>query len=780
MGCTGSTDNPKLLHDLEELKEYLRQQELKATEQQNLLRFKIEVLVNMLAVEEKRSELTSKRLETLKWLIHSQGVTEETITKILNNLEKEGKLSLDQSVVSVTNQFQSMQLIDLSGAIQRMQDEFKLYSNDLLHAYALNNGKIMTTLPLKEFIEQTYNITEKITKLDLKLIAMRFDDGYGNVCIPELLEFFMTNHEIRNMKISERAVKMSLDLFSLDVELLNEDEEEDNNNHEEGGRGDPTLGKGQGKDNDILRKSILKDEALLYDDYHGPEMRKSHFTRSLDRGAKRLLVMWVYVRQDLHKTFQFYQKAQMIIKDTPESKSNTKDNKNLPKKDGIAAREEMGDKLREDGGELNEEDKDAEEIITVEIFQKSVEEVCGKFSMVLEKEAKEGIIQLVNNTEMKVKPDILNKTTVNDPTKNKENKAPQPSNTPNKPNSNTPNNSKPNNPQSLSRANSSTNATKDIPPPPQIIPLDSEDIQFLIDRFEISGFIHYLHFMQFFNDLYDRWMKYAKKFTHIPDDWMDVTPFRLSTEWNTLKQTSVLQQSYQQSQEKSKQSIDKSKDRLSTSKSFTAPKKLPPSTEKKVEDPKAKEDENKKPEDKDKSKPEEKKDDKDKEKKEEEKKTAPVVEQSGCFGCGGNKAKPLNPPSDADEKNKDKNKKDDKGKKSNKDDEDNDDKGKKKGLKIETDSIADGKTEGSDDGLQLKRDDSFDTPKNLARKPAPKFDRFDSGHGNMIEREGLGNGDTEPEIKDRTRRGRFRRRADRDFDQEKPEMDDDVEDDLRK
>jgi hypothetical protein len=312
MGCTASTDNN--LRELEELKQYVRHEETKAHEQQNLLRFKMEVLVNMLAVEEKRNDMTSKRLDTLKWMIHSQGVTEETITKILNSMEKDGKLLLDASftfnpAANAPNSLQTTQLMDLQGAVQRMKEEFKQFRADIIHSYALNDGKLLTSLPIKDWIEQTYNVTENISKSDLKLLAMRFDDGYGAVCIPEFIEYFSLSSEKRNAKIAERAVKMSLDLLSLDVELLEEEEEM----VDEEGR--MINEEGKSEKSNVLRKSIMKDDSTLYDEVDGAEVKRSHFTRSLDRGAKRLLVMWLYVREELEKTFLLYQKAHSDIYD---------------------------------------------------------------------------------------------------------------------------------------------------------------------------------------------------------------------------------------------------------------------------------------------------------------------------------------------------------------------------------------------------------------------------------------------------------------------------------
>ncbi len=41
-------------------------------------------------------------------------------------------------------------------------------------------------------------------------------------------------------------------------------------------------------------------------------MRKTHFTDILDRGAKRLLVMWPVVRDELEKQFSIYAKKNEV------------------------------------------------------------------------------------------------------------------------------------------------------------------------------------------------------------------------------------------------------------------------------------------------------------------------------------------------------------------------------------------------------------------------------------------------------------------------------------
>jgi hypothetical protein len=166
MGCTSSKD----MHDeeLNELKEYVKQIESKSHEQQNLLRFKIEVLVNMLAVEEKRNDATSKRLETLKWLLHAQGITEDSINILVTKLDEEGKENA-HNIIEKSQILKSPKIADITEAIQRMREEFQLFRDDILHAFAESDGKIIPHLPANDFMKQIYTVTENISKADLQV-----------------------------------------------------------------------------------------------------------------------------------------------------------------------------------------------------------------------------------------------------------------------------------------------------------------------------------------------------------------------------------------------------------------------------------------------------------------------------------------------------------------------------------------------------------------------------------------------------------------------------------
>jgi hypothetical protein len=167
MGCGSSADDVRVARLLAELEET----KTKAGEQQNLLRFKVEVLVNMLAMEEKKSESIEKRVETLKWLLHSQGVAEQTLTSILLNAEKADQETRANMMGSVERSisFRNVGLVDLAGAMSRAQEEFALYRTDIISAFAGEDGKVVASLTNDDFMKQLYQVTEKLSKADIQV-----------------------------------------------------------------------------------------------------------------------------------------------------------------------------------------------------------------------------------------------------------------------------------------------------------------------------------------------------------------------------------------------------------------------------------------------------------------------------------------------------------------------------------------------------------------------------------------------------------------------------------
>lgn len=171
----------------------------KSSEQKNLLRFKVEVLINMLAIEEKKMESLTKRIEVLKWAMLSRGITEDGLDGMLK--------CIPDAMVSNETGLSSPQTksintpVDLGGAIERLAEEFATNKRDIVQCFADEEGKVVTSLSRDEFMRQLYAATEHVSKADIHAISLRFFDG-STVSIVEFIEFFMTPNAVRQAKVS--------------------------------------------------------------------------------------------------------------------------------------------------------------------------------------------------------------------------------------------------------------------------------------------------------------------------------------------------------------------------------------------------------------------------------------------------------------------------------------------------------------------------------------------------------------------------------------------------
>ena len=97
MGCSQSTDSLEEAQkaELDKIQEEINDAKSKGSEQQNLLRYKVEVLVNMLAMEEKKSDALTKRLETIKYLMlqHGTGSSTDSLKGLISGKSKSLRLS---------------------------------------------------------------------------------------------------------------------------------------------------------------------------------------------------------------------------------------------------------------------------------------------------------------------------------------------------------------------------------------------------------------------------------------------------------------------------------------------------------------------------------------------------------------------------------------------------------------------------------------------------------------------------------------------------------------
>lgn len=198
-----------LIRKIEMLEFSIRQMETKSNEQLNLYRFKIEVLVQMLAIEEKKQQAVVKRLETLKLALLNQGISNKTMSNILSQSVDQSSAKNDEKSILLTSAF------DLSGALGRMSEEMKSGVEDIIYSFADTEGKIVSALPREDFMRYLYNATDTLTKADVQILSLRFYDGQ-TVCVPEFIDFFTQCTNSRVARSAAAAVRASLNLLQLE------------------------------------------------------------------------------------------------------------------------------------------------------------------------------------------------------------------------------------------------------------------------------------------------------------------------------------------------------------------------------------------------------------------------------------------------------------------------------------------------------------------------------------------------------------------------------------
>jgi hypothetical protein len=477
----------------------------------------------MLTVEEQRSEIATKRLETLKWIVSTSGDL-DSVRHLIHSTNENKSFSGVQSLNA-----------ELGEAIEIMRKDFIQFREDIFLALATDDGHLVSSLPKLEFMKQVYGSTENVQKNELKLIAARFDDGNGSVNVPEFLDFFGTPHTLRTAKSAANAVRMSLDMLSLN--------------------GSAYLNTYPGKESAV-------------------DMRRSHLTKGLDRSAKKLLALWLFVREELMRSLD-------VLKESKNGKTK-KDSKSKPEE---------------------------ENVVKVAILKRSLMEICGKNALFM--------LSLSSNVQMCEELYTAALKTIKHKYSGKKKM---------KENEKENEKSDENNSDTEKIENDGTdNGTQDyvkdeddqleVPSFPEDR-IEAEDTMMLAKRFELAGVMHIDGFVSFFDEAFLR--SHAISIRGLPVSYESaitgISPFRWSTEWTDLKQTSILRQSTQN---------------LLSPPSSTEPKSSQPG-EKKQEEKKLK----------------------DKKPANETKPTSPVVSQ-GC-GCLGSKPpafdtvevkkKPIDPP----------------------------------------------------------------------------------------------------------------------------------------
>ena len=152
-------------------------------EQSNLLKFKIEVLINMLALEEKKSQ---------------------RMMAMLSQRSGEGN----------PNDNTDDSQLDMIGAMDRMRFEFRDNRSNIIKSFADEDGNVVACMSRDEFQRQLYASTESVSKADVRFFSIRFFDG-SSVCVTEFLDYFLTPASTRAAKAAANAVRMSVRLLEI-------------------------------------------------------------------------------------------------------------------------------------------------------------------------------------------------------------------------------------------------------------------------------------------------------------------------------------------------------------------------------------------------------------------------------------------------------------------------------------------------------------------------------------------------------------------------------------
>jgi hypothetical protein len=125
MGCCQSkNDDAEQLQRIKELKEEIAASKSRHKEQHDIIRFKIEVLVNMLATEEKKTAVFQKRLETLRYIMTHDQLDHDTLSNLMTQ-RTDVRLRLGNGVANqpLTASFELATSMRSSTQLTTLQDE---------------------------------------------------------------------------------------------------------------------------------------------------------------------------------------------------------------------------------------------------------------------------------------------------------------------------------------------------------------------------------------------------------------------------------------------------------------------------------------------------------------------------------------------------------------------------------------------------------------------------------------------------------------------------------
>ena len=168
----------------------------------NLLKYKIEVLVNLLAVKDQELISTQKKVEALKWTLSSRSAA--------------GGAPLLPVSPASTHDLDEVR-IELSVTLNKMAKEFQGNSIALLEELAEDKtNAVPAALPRDVFVRAVKKAFGKMSQRECGFIALRFAElGSNSVNVAEFLTFFSLPLQQRHAMQARALVRTSRDAFEL-------------------------------------------------------------------------------------------------------------------------------------------------------------------------------------------------------------------------------------------------------------------------------------------------------------------------------------------------------------------------------------------------------------------------------------------------------------------------------------------------------------------------------------------------------------------------------------
>lgn len=153
--------------------------DLQLNKEKNLLKFKVEVLTNMLAIEKREKEVAIERLEVLQIYYRSKLAS--------NNASSDTDTPPIPIISNSEINIEGYEI--MSSAISNLRIDYRNLREDIQFAFA---G--LHTVQPHEFVRKLYNCSQNISKKEAEYLAQKFFDGVG-VSFDDFINFFEKKHD---------------------------------------------------------------------------------------------------------------------------------------------------------------------------------------------------------------------------------------------------------------------------------------------------------------------------------------------------------------------------------------------------------------------------------------------------------------------------------------------------------------------------------------------------------------------------------------------------------